>query len=145
MVDLAELIAPGAAWWQLGLASDVNKVGVKRRARFCKLYGPVLKSTRTIIMPNGCCCVYGCSNRSAHSLPLDTFLRKQWQIAVRRENFTPTGSSKCARSTSLEVTTTSQTTCKKVCPTFVSDFQSLTHAWTRVYLIQCVHCTVYLS
>ena len=76
----------------MGLASDVNKAGVRRRARFCRLYGPVLKSTQTIIMPNGCCCVYGCSNRSGHLFPKDTFRRKQWQIAVRRENFTPTGS-----------------------------------------------------
>ena len=58
-----------------------------------ELYGLVLKSTRTIIMLNGCCCVYGCSNWSGHSFPKDTFLRKQWQIAVRRENLMPTGSS----------------------------------------------------
>ena len=66
---------------------------MKQRARFCTLYGPILKSTRTVIMPNGCCGVYGCSNRLGHSLPKDTFWRKQWQIAVRMENFTPTGSS----------------------------------------------------
>ena len=65
--------------------------------------------------------------------------RSLWEGKISHQQ----AAASCARSTSLKVTTTSQNTCKKVCPTFVSDFQSLTRAWTRVhwYSVYTVQCT----
>ncbi len=37
-------------------------------------------------MPSTCCSVPGCSNRGGHEFPADIDRRKDWVIAIRRDN-----------------------------------------------------------
>ena len=47
-------------------------------------------------MPTGCC-VPGCSNRGGHKFPTDTDIKNQWIKAIKRNNWTPTKTSRICK------------------------------------------------
>ncbi len=37
-------------------------------------------------MPHTCCCVPGCSNRGGHLFPVDENRKKDWVLAIKRQD-----------------------------------------------------------